>query len=274
MNINEMEHLSGVTSQNIRFYEKKGLICPTRNSSNNYRNYSDKDLTTLKTIRLLRKLGLSLEDIGKILSEEMSLHTALEQHLHLLENRQKELTASIGICKSLLHTAPESFDVDETLAEMEAIEQNGGKFMSIIQDYKKFVAAESKKHFSFKPDSMVLNSSEFAEALYQYADENQLNLVITKQGMYPAFELDGTAYTASRSFDRFGATIHCTLAEPDNLDNIPAKRKRIFRFIHGPYLLMILTFLVMAISRQSIGWTFLVAVVLFPYLWWMFSGFR
>lgn len=274
MNINEAERLTGVTSQNIRFYEKKGLICPARNFSNNYREYSDKDLADLKTIRLLRKLDLSLEDIGKILSEEMSLHTALEQHLHLLENRQKELSDCIGICKSLLHTAPESLNVDETLAKMNTIEQNGGKFMSIIHDYKKFIAAESKKHFSFKPNSMVRDSSEFVEALYQYADENRLNLVITKQGMYPTFELNGTAYTASRSFDRFGATIHCTLAEPDNPDNIPAKRKRIFRFIHGPYLLMILTFLVMAISRQSIGWTFLVAVVLFPYLWWMFSGFR
>ena len=121
--------------------------------------------------------------------------------------------------------------------------------MSIIQDYKKFINAESKKRFSFKPDSMVRNSSEFTEALCQYAEENNLNLNIIKEGMYPTFELDGTAY-------------------------IPEKRKRIFRFLHGPYLLFMVMFLIMAVSRQSIVWTFLVAAMLFPYLYWMFSGFR
>lgn len=274
MNINELERLTGITKQNIRFYEKKGLIHPIRNSANNYREYSDNDLTRLKIIKLLRKLDLSLEDIGKILSEESSLHTSLQQHLHQLENRQKELNGCIDICKSLLHTELESLNVDEALDKMKTIEEDGGKFMSIIQDYKKFIAAESQKRFSFKPDTMIQSSSEFTEALCQYAEENNMNLFITKEGMNPTFVLNGTAYTACRTFDRFGATIHCTLAAPDKLEDIPQTRKRIFRFIHGPYLLMVLMFLIMAVSRQSIGWTLLVAVTLFPYLWWMFSGFR
>ena len=79
MNINELEHLTGITKQNIRFYEKKELIQPMRNLANNYREYSADDLARLKTIKLLRKLDLPLEDIGKILSEEMPLQTALEE---------------------------------------------------------------------------------------------------------------------------------------------------------------------------------------------------
>ena len=274
MNINELEHLTGITKQNIRFYEKKGLIRPMRNSVNNYREYSDQDLKTLKTIKLLRKLDLPLEEIGKILSEEIPFNTALAKHLQVLENKQKELAACVDICQSLIHAELESLNVDETLDNMNRMEQNGGMFMSIIQDYKKFINAESKKRFSFKPDSMVRNSSEFTEALCQYAEENNLNLNIIKEGMYPTFELDGTAYTACRAFDRFGATIHCTISQPDQLPDIPEKRKRIFRFLHGPYLLFMVMFLIMAVSRQSIVWTFLVAAMLFPYLYWMFSGFR
>ena len=60
MNINELERLTGITKQNIRFYEKKELLHPIRNSTNNYREYSEDDLTTLKTIKLLRKLDFSL----------------------------------------------------------------------------------------------------------------------------------------------------------------------------------------------------------------------
>ena len=60
MNINELERLTGITKQNIRFYEKKELLHPARNSENNYREYTQEDLTRLKAIKLLRKLDFSL----------------------------------------------------------------------------------------------------------------------------------------------------------------------------------------------------------------------
>ena len=253
MNINDLERLTGITKQNIRFYEKKGLLHPKRNSTNNYREYTEDDLAALNTIKLFRKLDLPLEDIGKIFSEEASLNTTLENHLKVLQERKQRLNACIEICKDLVDTDFDSLDVNQSLNKMNVIEQNGGKFMSIFHDYKKFAATENKK---------------------QYSDENHLNLVITQTGMYPVFELDGTAYTAHCSYDRFGATIHCTLLNPAELKDISPRRKRIFRFLRSPFPLIILLFLVMAISRQNIGWTFLVAVTLFPYLWWMFSGFK
>ena len=50
MNINELERLTGITRQNIRFYEKKGLLHPMRNSENNYREYSQEDLSHSKRL--------------------------------------------------------------------------------------------------------------------------------------------------------------------------------------------------------------------------------
>ena len=40
MKINEAEQLLGITKANIRFYEKEGLLTPSRNESS-YREYSD-----------------------------------------------------------------------------------------------------------------------------------------------------------------------------------------------------------------------------------------
>lgn len=272
MNINELERLTGITKQNIRFYEKKELLHPIRNSTNNYREYSEDDLTTLKTIKLLRKLDFSLEDIHKILSEEISLHALLEQHIKELQDRQKKLNACIDVCKDLLSTDNKSLNLDRTLAKIDNIEQNGGKFMSIIEDYKRYSQAQRKKGFAFKPDTMVMNATEFIEALTQYADENDQSLIFIKTGMYPIFELDGIEYKAQRVFDRFGATIHCTMTHPEEYDlkDISQKIKMLYRFINGPYLIMLIIFIFMAISRQSIGWTALVAVMIFPYLFWMF----
>ena len=66
MNINELENKTGVTKQNIRFYEKKGLLHPKRNSLNNYREYTQEDLRTLQMIKMLRRLDMSLEEIHRV----------------------------------------------------------------------------------------------------------------------------------------------------------------------------------------------------------------
>ena len=39
MNIQELEKKTGITKQNIRFYERKELLHPNRNTANNYREY-------------------------------------------------------------------------------------------------------------------------------------------------------------------------------------------------------------------------------------------
>ena len=39
MKINEVEKLIGITKKNIRFYEEQGLLSPSRNRENGYRDY-------------------------------------------------------------------------------------------------------------------------------------------------------------------------------------------------------------------------------------------
>lgn len=275
MNINELERLTGITRQNIRFYEKKSLLHPNRNPENNYREYSDEDIATLKTIKLLRKLDFSLDDIHSVLSAEIPLHTLLEQHLGELQSRKQKLQSCIDVCHELLLTDVEKIDVEKTLEKMDRIEQNGGMFMSIIEDYKKYAAAKRKQRFSFQPDTMVMNPGEFLEALFIYANENNQNLEIIKEGMYPVFLLDGVEYRAERIFGRFGATVQCTMTHPEESGDadISRKRKMIYRLINGPYILLLIVFLFMAIDRQSIVWAAVVALFLFPYLIWLFRMF-
>ena len=51
MNIKQASEQSGVSSQNIRFYETEGLVVPARRG-NGYRDYSAKDVHDLKLIRI------------------------------------------------------------------------------------------------------------------------------------------------------------------------------------------------------------------------------
>lgn len=275
MNINELERLTGITKQNIRFYEKKELLHPIRNPENNYREYSEEDVAALKMIKLLRKLDFSLDDIRSILSAEIPLHTLLKQHLKELRTRQQKLKSCIDVCNDLLQVDTEKMDLDQTLEKMDQMEQNGGMFMSIIEDYKRYTAARREQSFSFQPDTMVMNPGEFLEALFLYANENNQNLEIIKEGMYPVFRLDSVEYRAERIFGRFGATVHCTMTHPEESGDadISKKRRMLYRFINGPYILLLAVFLFMAADRQSVGWAALVALFTFPYLIWLFWMF-
>ena len=66
-NIKEVAELFNITTNKIRFYEKKGLITAARGEENNYRYYVEEDLIKLQTILMYRILNIPIEDIEDIL---------------------------------------------------------------------------------------------------------------------------------------------------------------------------------------------------------------
>ena len=73
MNIKEVEKVTGISSQNIRFYEKSGLVHPDRNEENGYREYDTNDIRILKLIKMFRMIDMPIEQIKLILSENHKL---------------------------------------------------------------------------------------------------------------------------------------------------------------------------------------------------------
>ena len=65
MKIQDVEVLTGLDRATIRFYEKEQLLVPER-SENGYRNYTDDDVKLLQKVKLLRKLGVSLNTIKQL----------------------------------------------------------------------------------------------------------------------------------------------------------------------------------------------------------------
>lgn len=268
MNIKEVEKLTGITKQNIRFYEKKGLLAPQRNEENSYRTYSSEDVEILMQIKLLRKLDVSIEHIHEI-QEGADMNAILSQHLELLLEKQSDLNDIIKMCRFLLHSKKNPPDTRSALQKIEDMERKGGRFMAILNDYKKVSKTEVKQKFSFSPDTLVMNEKEFTEALYAYGRKNDLNLTITKEGMYPIFEIDGLEYEAHREFGRyFRAIICCRLTHPELLQqeyqNVEEKRGRFFRKIHWGIhygALPVLTFLFVLFIGQNLLLAFLFSLV-------------
>ena len=61
MTIQEVEARTGLPRATVRYYEREGLLSPQR-LENGYRDYSEDNITTLLRIKLLRELGIALED--------------------------------------------------------------------------------------------------------------------------------------------------------------------------------------------------------------------
>ncbi len=130
MKINEVEALVGITRKNIRFYESAGLLTPRRNSENGYRDYGDADVSVLLQIKLLRKLGVSLEEIRQMQSGAHTVGDGMRRHLVSLERDRENLEQAIRLCEHLTDRQERLCDLDagSVLAEMESLEQSGTTF--------------------------------------------------------------------------------------------------------------------------------------------------
>ena len=131
MKINEVEALVGITKKNIRFYEAEELLSPRRNSENGYRDYGDTDIATLRQIKLLRKLGVPLEEIRQMQQGDYTVGDGMRRHLITLEREQCKLQSAIRFCAALTDCPDplEKLDAQPLLAQIEQMEQEGTTFM-------------------------------------------------------------------------------------------------------------------------------------------------
>lgn len=129
MKINEVEAQVGITKKNIRFYEEQGLLSPRRNSENGYRDYGEAEVAVLRQIKLMRKLGVPLEEIRKMQAGG-TVADGMRRHLVTLERERKSLEQSIQLCQSLKDREErlDALDAAGLLEEMEKLEQAGATF--------------------------------------------------------------------------------------------------------------------------------------------------
>ena len=100
MLIGELSKRCGLSRDTIRFYEKQGLIAigEQQNPFNNYKTYSDKTLQRLLSIKRLKGLGFTLNDIIELLDMAdvneatcRNLLNKIDKKVLLIEQRIREL---------------------------------------------------------------------------------------------------------------------------------------------------------------------------------------
>ena len=132
MKINEVENLVGVTRRNIRFYEKEGLLAPARNSQNGYREYGEQEGEELKKIKLLRKLGVPLDEIRRLQEGNGTVADGMRRHIITLEREQQDLIQAMALCSRMKDQEVRltELNAEAWLAEMEELERMGTTFQN------------------------------------------------------------------------------------------------------------------------------------------------
>ena len=126
MNVSQLEAALDMPRASIRFYEKEGLLSPER-LANGYRDYSEADLETLRRIKLLRALGLPLEDIKALQEGRLRLSDALRAQEARLRREAAEREAARTLCRTMELEGAEyaTLDAGRYLEELDKLGETG-----------------------------------------------------------------------------------------------------------------------------------------------------
>lgn len=124
MQIGELAERAGVSHRTIHYYERLGLLKPARREGAGYRYYDGEALKRLEKIAAMKRLGLSLDDIGGVIDLYFEDPTGIrgkEKVLDILQSQlaktdtqlaelgrfRNDLLASIARMKELIREAQE-----------------------------------------------------------------------------------------------------------------------------------------------------------------------
>jgi DNA-binding transcriptional MerR regulator len=97
LSIGEFARIVGITPQSLRKYDNKGIFSPAARGDgleNDYRYYSPMQITTVKMIRVLTKIGVPHKTI-----REMTVKRTPEKLIKLLRKQKGELAGEIRFLK-------------------------------------------------------------------------------------------------------------------------------------------------------------------------------
>ena len=103
--IREVTEITGITVNALRYYDRKGLLHPTVRNSEGRKEwlYDDEAVRRAKRILLLRKIGIPVESIAKVIEKAEKMdEVILRSRLKELREERDLIDEQISVASMLL----------------------------------------------------------------------------------------------------------------------------------------------------------------------------
>lgn len=123
---------AGVTIRTVRFYDKVGLLPPSRRTDNGYRHYELRDLARLQRILTLKYIGLSIDEIKRVIQgegQEEDLRESLRVQSAILQRKIDHLRL---VQKAVANTLEELDGLDAATAATGATADSAPTAVAVV----------------------------------------------------------------------------------------------------------------------------------------------
>ena len=171
--IAKLSKLAGVSARTLRYYDEIGLLAPARISKGGYRVYGDREVDLLQQILFYREMGVSLDEIKKIvLSKEFDGAAALTNHLATLRDEQGRLNRLIETVEKSIR----AMKGETTMTDREKFE--GFKDKALLENEEKYGGELREKYGA---DAVVASNQKFKNMTKErYEGVQALSLALNK----------------------------------------------------------------------------------------------
>jgi len=186
--INKLAKLAGITTRTLRHYDEIGLLSPTRSSSNGYRIYGQLEVDKLQHILFYRELGLPLDEIKRLIGDEVfDPDDTLQNHLLALQAKRDQLN-------TLIATVEKTILTKKGAIKMTNEEKFKGFKQQLVEDNEQKYGAEIRKAYGDDAvDASYAKITGMSQADYDAVTELEQSLMDALQAAFeqgdPAGEL-------------------------------------------------------------------------------------
>lgn len=100
----------GISYENLKYFKKKKIFWPEEGR----KGYTENDVENLKRIVVLRKAGLTCDDIKSVQDGKMSLAECIENRREILKQKDKQINGALNLSAKMMENRIQ-FDTKEML---------------------------------------------------------------------------------------------------------------------------------------------------------------
>src|SRR5699024_12721841 len=88
---------TGITSRTLRYYDRIGLLLPSRTGAGGLRYYNQQALIRLQRILLLSQLGMPLAEVSEVLDGQIGDIKEILELRQRIQNTVEQITVQISL---------------------------------------------------------------------------------------------------------------------------------------------------------------------------------